>query len=144
MVSPEDKRLVRVSQNDDGVRLYQILNESLAIKFHWKVGDRDCSITLNISGDGNVFCTDLSGNTSLEDLEKNKAVKIKVGYYENKEMDKYNDMTLAKLASLASNLQGIEREVLTINPSTGVTSASAQNVSESQYSQNIRQELPEH
>ncbi|WP_246209938.1 hypothetical protein [Wolbachia endosymbiont of Atemnus politus] len=50
---------------DDGVRLYQILNESCAIKFHWKVGDRDCSITLNVSGDGNVFCTDLSGNTSL-------------------------------------------------------------------------------
>ncbi len=32
-------------------------------------------------------------------------------------MDKYNDMTLAKLVSLASNLQGIEREVITINPS---------------------------
>lgn len=53
-------------------------------------------------------------------------------------MDKYNDITLAKLVSLASHLQGIEREVIKINPSTGVTSASAQNVSESQRSQNIK------
>ncbi|MBR9983287.1 MAG: hypothetical protein MUP48_05110 [Wolbachia endosymbiont of Homalodisca vitripennis] len=138
LVSPEDKRLVRVSQSDDGVRLYQILNDSCIIKFNWKVGDRDCSIALNISGNGNVFCTDLSDNISPEDFEENKAVKIKIGYYENKKMDKYNDMTLAKLVSLASNLQGIEREVITINPSTGVTSASAQNVSESQHSQNIK------
>lgn len=138
LVSPEDKRLVRVSQSDDDVRLYQILNESCIIKFNWKVGDRDCSIALNISGNGNIFCTDLSDNISPEDFEENKAVKIKIGYYENKKMDKYNDMTLAKLVSLASNLQGIEREVITINPSTGVTNASAQNVSESQHSQNIK------
>jgi hypothetical protein len=127
LVSPEDKRVARVSRDSDGARLYQILNESCTIKFNWKVGDRDCSITLKISrrndGKGNdndydVVCTDYSKDLNFDDLEKNKAVKIKIGYYENKNFDKYNDMTLAKLSSLASNLQRFEGEVVTINPST--------------------------
>ncbi|APR99112.1 hypothetical protein [Wolbachia endosymbiont of Folsomia candida] len=133
LVSPEDKRLARVSQNDDGVRLYQILNGSSTIKFNWKVDDRDCSITFTISrrddGKGNdndydVVCTDMGDNTSFDDLKKNEAVKIKIGYYENKNFDKYNDMTLTKLALLDRNLQGVEAsEVL-----TNLTSANTQQV----------------
>ncbi|OCA06687.1 hypothetical protein [Wolbachia endosymbiont of Trichogramma pretiosum] len=75
MVSLEDKRLVRISQSDDCIRLYQILNESCIIRFNCKVGDRDCSIALNISENGNVFCTDLSDNISPEDFKENKTVK---------------------------------------------------------------------
>jgi len=128
LVSPEDKRVARVSRGADGERLYQILNESCTIKFNWKVGDRDCSITFTISrrddGKGNdndydVVCTGCSEGLNLDDLKKNKAVKIKIGYYENNKFDKYNGMTLAGLASLAQNLQGVEAsEVVTINPPT--------------------------
>ncbi|APR98493.1 hypothetical protein [Wolbachia endosymbiont of Folsomia candida] len=114
-VSQEDIRLVRLSQNDKGVRLYEVINQSCRIKFDWKVGDKDFSITVDISSDGKVTYSSPSEGLNYADLEKNTAVKIRTGYSKDK------DMTLKELISKDPRQQA-SGETLTINPETTVTS----------------------
>ncbi|WP_333023924.1 hypothetical protein, partial [Wolbachia endosymbiont of Pentidionis agamae] len=115
LVSPEDRRIIRISQDKDGKKLYQVLNDSCTIKFNWSVGDKNCSITLTVTrkndqehyndNDYDVVIDGYSEGLSSEDLKKNESVKIKIGYYENKEFDKYNNMSLEEVVRVAKGSQ---------------------------------------
>lgn len=78
-VTQEQIRGLRISQDDRGVRLYEIINGSYTIKFNWKVDNRYCSITVSVDDDGNVTYSDPSQGLKLDDLRKNTAVNIAIG-----------------------------------------------------------------
>lgn len=94
MIPGEEKRGLRISIDEDKARLYEIVNGSYDITFNWKVDDKNCSITMNVSINGTVTCTKVSEGLILEDLDKNKDVKIRIGGTKNRKM------TLTELASL--------------------------------------------
>lgn len=129
IASPEDKRLLRISQDDKGVRLYEVINGSFIITFNWKVGDKDCSITVNISVYNEkkdksktlVTYSNVSKGLTVEDLEKNTDIKIRLGYIKDK------DLTLAELVALDKSQNVSSREEVEMNnkPSTNVEGTKA-------------------
>ncbi|GFS44251.1 uncharacterized protein TNIN_307081 [Trichonephila inaurata madagascariensis] len=86
LVSSDDVRKLRISLDEDGARLYEIINGSFKIAFHWRVNDKDCCITANIDSDGTVSFTGASADFSREDIMGNRFVKIKIGNNKNKIM----------------------------------------------------------
>ncbi|MDD9335838.1 MAG: hypothetical protein PV345_00330 [Wolbachia sp.] len=71
MASEEEIRGLRVSLDENKARLYEIINWSYNITFNWKVDEKDCSITVNVSSDGKVNCSNPSVGLTYEDLKKN-------------------------------------------------------------------------
>ncbi|MDG7055694.1 MAG: hypothetical protein LJD31_04160 [Wolbachia endosymbiont of Menacanthus eurysternus] len=124
IVSQEDKRLLRISRDDKGIRLYEVINGSSIITFNWKVGNKDCSITVDISvynekrnkPETSVICSNRSEGLTLQDLAKNTAVKIRLGYIKGK------DMTLAELVALDKSQDKSSSEETQVDnkPSTNV------------------------
>lgn len=94
LIPGEEKRGLRISIDEDKARLYEIVNGSYDITFNWKVDDKNCSITMNVSINGTVACTKASEGLIWEDLDKNKDAKIRIGGTKNRKM------TLTELVSL--------------------------------------------
>ncbi|GFU12513.1 uncharacterized protein NPIL_661241 [Nephila pilipes] len=86
LVSCDDVRGLRISVDEDGVRLYEIINGSFKITFHWSANDKSCHITANIDSDGTVSFSCASADLSREDIDGNRFVKLKIGNNRNKVM----------------------------------------------------------
>lgn len=118
--TPDQIRGIRISKEEGKPKLYEIINGSYTIKFNWKVGKKDCSITMSINSDGTVVYSNLSKGLTFNDLEENTAVNITIGE------DLPKKWTLAELVSQATNLQksvGESEDTVTVNhPSSKVAS----------------------
>jgi hypothetical protein len=79
LTSAEEERGLGISLDDNKARFYEIINGSYVITFNWKVGDKNCSITIDVSSDGKVICSNSSEDLYVQDLEENKDVKIQIG-----------------------------------------------------------------
>lgn len=115
LISDEEIRGYRISVDEKGVRLHEIINQSYTIIFDRQVGDEDFSITVDVSSDGKVTYSNPNKDLDIQDLEKNKDVKIQIG--------KGEKMTLAELVCLDPRMQkGVSKETIKIKEEKPLTS----------------------
>lgn len=129
--TPDQIRGLRISQDDKGVRLYEVINGSYTVTFNWEVEGKDCSIAMSISADGKVTYSNPSKSLDVADLEKNKNVNITIGE------DQPKKLTLKELFLLDPRVQKrASGEVIRIDTppsssleSTGTTQTNAKKAS---------------
>lgn len=78
ILNSSQEEVIKGYRDDKRVRYYDLgTTAQYVIKFHWYVGERECSITLGANNDGSIKI--VGDKPADEDLEKNKDVRIKVG-----------------------------------------------------------------
>lgn len=76
------EKIVSGYVDDKGVRCYDLSKIAPhQMQFNWRIGERECSITLSTNGNGIIITRHVKheGFDFMEDLKKNKDVKIKIG-----------------------------------------------------------------
>ncbi|WP_250296862.1 hypothetical protein [Wolbachia endosymbiont of Oedothorax gibbosus] len=77
ILNGSQKEVIKGHIGDKRVRYYDLgTTAQYVIKFHWYVGERECSITLGANNDGSIKI--VGDKPADEDLEKNKDVRIEV------------------------------------------------------------------
>ncbi|GFY62954.1 uncharacterized protein TNIN_487491 [Trichonephila inaurata madagascariensis] len=67
LVSEDDIKGLQISVDENGNRMYKLINGTAAMVFNWKTNAKDCRVVVNISADGEIIFSQTTG-ISREDV----------------------------------------------------------------------------
>ncbi|MGL9718416.1 MAG: hypothetical protein ACR5K9_07145 [Wolbachia sp.] len=105
ILNSDKEKVISGHVDNKGVRYYDLSTMAqYGIKFNWYVGERECSITLSVNGDGSIK---IVGNRPADaDLKENEDLRIKVG-------DRYLSLVDAVVSSKLdqSSVNQLDRQI---------------------------------
>ncbi|GFQ70440.1 uncharacterized protein TNCT_350951 [Trichonephila clavata] len=78
LVSDNDVKGLQISVDEEGVRLYKIINGTVSIAFNWKTIDKNCRIAATIADDGEIIFNEMCGDVTCEDMEDNRFFRVSI------------------------------------------------------------------
>ncbi|GFR11603.1 uncharacterized protein TNCT_467071 [Trichonephila clavata] len=89
LVSDDDIKGLQISVDEDGNRMYKLINGTAVMAFNWKANAKDCRVVVNIAEDGEIIFSQTAG-TSREDVASNSYVKVTFSNAGKKDMTLLN------------------------------------------------------
>ncbi|GFY39158.1 uncharacterized protein TNIN_17091 [Trichonephila inaurata madagascariensis] len=89
LVSDDDIKGLQISVDENGNRMYKLINGTVAMVFNWKTNAKDCRVVVNIAADGEIIFSQ-TADVSREEVADHSFVKVTISNTDKKDMTLLN------------------------------------------------------